>query len=169
MVWSFSSLTLLTFSLTEIVPIAHSYDLTWNQSLHLFFAQNFLHSKVAVTLLLFLYSCFFYCWFDIDYPSLILSQYTGVYYVVVVHRPRLTGPSGFFSTSSWRQPKTLSGTEFIKFLIYTSFRTCTPVPPQWLIRAGSRYYDLELFPECDAKDEITEVKYGLNKSPLLAF
>ena len=54
------------------------------------------------------------------------------------------------------------------FEMGASLRTCTPVPPQWLIRAGSRYYDLELFPECDAKDEITEVKYGLNISPLLA-
>ena len=68
-------------------------------------------------------------------------------------RPKWIFFHGFLTTT-----KTLSGTEFLKFLIYTSFRTCTPVPPQWLIRAGSRYYDLELFPECDAKDEITEVK-----------
>jgi len=48
---------------------------------------------------------------------------------------------------------------FDEFLTTTKnfIRTCTPVLPQWLIRAGSRYYDLELFPEGDAKDEISEV------------
>ena len=37
------------------------------------------------------------------------------------------------------------------------FRTCTDVKPEWLVRVAPQYYDMNNFPQCEAKRQLEQV------------
>ena len=36
-------------------------------------------------------------------------------------------------------------------------RTCTDVKPEWLVRVAPQYYDMNNFPQCEAKRQLEQV------------
>ena len=42
-------------------------------------------------------------------------------------------------------------------LITFLFRTCTDVKPEWLVRVAPQYYDMNNFPQCEAKRQLEQV------------
>ena len=154
-VWSFSSLTLLTF-------FSH-----WNCSYcaQLWFNLKSISSSLfCITLLAFKSCCYIVVVFVYLFFLLLVWYWLPITHSLTIYRCSLCcccccsltltdRPKWIFFHELRTTAKNSFRYRVYKILIYTSFRTCTPVPPQ-----RSRYYDLELFPECDAKDEITEVK-----------
>ena len=43
------------------------------------------------------------------------------------------------------------------FLNTFSLRTCTDVKPEWLVRVAPQYYDMNNFPQCEAKRQLEQV------------
>ena len=39
----------------------------------------------------------------------------------------------------------------------TNPRTCTDVKPEWLVRVAPQYYDMNNFPQCEAKRQLEQV------------
>ena len=42
------------------------------------------------------------------------------------------------------------------------FRTCTDVKPEWLVRVAPQYYDMNNFPQCEAKRQLENVIAKVN-------
>ena len=57
------------------------------------------------------------------------------------------------------QPKTTSGAHQKSSLLFNTFllRTCTDVKPEWLVRVAPQYYDMNNFPQCEAKRQLEQV------------
>ena len=43
-----------------------------------------------------------------------------------------------------------------------SHRTCTDVKPEWLVRVAPQYYDMNNFPQCEAKRQLENVIAKVN-------
>ena len=43
-----------------------------------------------------------------------------------------------------------------------SHRTCTDVKPEWLVRVAPQYYDMNNFPQCEAKRQLEQIIAKIN-------
>ena len=74
-----------------------------------------------------------------------------------------TNLSGFSTMSLSSPPKTTSGMlkkgALPRIFVFNTFllRTCTDVKPEWLVRVAPQYYDMNNFPQCEAKRQLEQV------------